>query len=119
MAKDIEIRKSNIEGLGVFALRSFQAGERVIEWKRRELTECEYVELNPDTVKHYVTHKNGKYLLSDETGKRVNHSCDPNTSVRNEADVAIRNITAGEEITSSYTDGVETCNCGSPYCSFK
>ena len=50
----------------------------------------------------------------------VNHSCDYNTEVMNFMDVAIRDISVGEEITSNYeTDGAGLsfqCGCGSPNC---
>ena len=50
----------------------------------------------------------------------VNHSCDNNTEVRGFSDVAVRDIRAGEEITSDYrSDGAEqsfVCQCGSPNC---
>lgn len=56
-----------------------------------------------------------------EPEKFVNHSCDPNTFVKDFCDVALRDIVEGEEITSDYTDSlfpntVMLCNCGSNHC---
>jgi len=52
--------------------------------------------------------------------KYVNHSCNANTRVGNQCDIAIRDIKKGEEITSDY--GKEgsfisfKCECGSKNC---
>lgn len=52
--------------------------------------------------------------------KYVNHSCDPNTEIKNRRDMAMRDIKKGEEITSDYTgQGSSTsfiCKCGSEKC---
>lgn len=114
---DIEVKESLIEGKGVFALRDFKVGERVVEWGiRKELPEEELAALSEDERNRYVSFKDGKYLLSGEPMRYINHSCDPNTKPKNNADVAIRDIKAGEEITSSYKDEGVICNCGSANC---
>lgn len=117
---DIEVRKSPIEGKGVFALRYFQKGERVLEWGiRKELSEVELSQMSEDEKKRYVSFKEGKHLLSGEPMRYVNHSCDPNTNAQDNGDVAIRDIKAGEEVTSDYRDfGPEDipCNCGASNC---
>lgn len=51
--------------------------------------------------------------------KYINHSREPNTKAKNHCDVAIRDIKAGEEITSNYSKNSLTpfkCNCGSKKC---
>ena len=63
----------------------------------------------------------------DEPGILTNHSCDPNTGVRNNElgaydFVALRDIKQGEEITWDYETtefisiAVPECHCGSPKC---
>lgn len=107
-------------GDGVFATRSFQAGETVmvgeierpLAWNNSHATQIgltEYVELAG-------------------LGSKVNHSCEPNCGIRvNDAGapdlVARRNIGAGEEITFDYAMrnySVEhfpsRCRCGAPRC---
>lgn len=112
----IEVRNSEIEGKGIFAIRDFKQGERVVEWDRKELTEEEYQALSAEDIERYVSLKEGKHLLSMEPMRYVNHSCNPNTQPIDNGDVAIRDIKAGEEITSSYLDKKTTCNCGEEYC---
>ncbi len=51
----------------------------------------------------------------------VNHSCVANTQVKDFCDVAVRDISKGEEITSDYSEGLLSgfsmrCNCGSKNC---
>ena len=51
--------------------------------------------------------------------KFVNHSCEPNTHVKNSCDVAVRNIKKGEEITSDYGKNNFVsfiCKCGGKNC---
>ena len=54
------------------------------------------------------------------TEKFVNHSCEPNTRVRNGSDVAMSNIKKGEEITTDYGKEVGLvafkCTCGCNNC---
>lgn len=117
---DIEVRASPIEGKGVFALRDFKKGERVLEWGvRKELSEEDLAAMSEDEKRRYVSFKDGKHLLSGEPMRYVNHSCDPNTNAKDNGDIAIREIKAGEEITSDYRDfGTENipCNCGAANC---
>ena len=114
---DVEVRESKIEGKGVFALRDFKKGERVLEWgARKELSEEELAALSEEERRRYVSFKDGKYLLSGEPMRYINHSCDPNTLPKDNGDVAIRDIKAGEEITSSYRDEGVVCNCGAANC---
>lgn len=120
---DIEVRESPIEGRGIFALRDFKAGERVVEWgERKVLSEEALAALSSDERERYVSFKNGQHLLSGEPMRYVNHSCDPNTKPESNADVAIRDIRAGEEITSAYLDfesGKQQCQCGVEGCKGK
>jgi uncharacterized protein len=117
---DIGVRESPIEGKGVFALKDFKSGERVLEWgERKVLSDEEFAALSEDEIRRYVSFVGGKHLLSGGPMKYINHSCDPNTKAQNNADVAIRDIAAGEEITSRYANPGEEnikCNCGASNC---
>jgi hypothetical protein len=67
----------------------------------------------------------GKKVILGEPDGCINHSCDPNV-VRKTIDgvryeIAIRDISAGEELTHDYRingggDTVSECNCGSDRC---
>ena len=113
---DIIIKRSKIHGKGVFAGRSFKKGEIIIRWDPIILSEDELKNLpNKDTT--YLTTYNNKPALQKAPAKYVNHSCKPNTLVRNYCDVASRDIKKGEEITTTYQEGSvekldQPCNCG-------
>jgi SET domain-containing protein len=108
---DVIVKKSKIEGFGVFAGKNFRKGEIVIQWDfSHMLTKADLKEL-PEEEKRYVAYLNKKYILMQPPARFVNHSCD----------VAKRDISKGEEITSDYS-GTETkdfemkCTCGSKNC---
>ncbi len=121
MAADVIVKESKIEGKGVFANRNFKKGEIVVQWATTKiLTKEEWENLSMNERKYTVPYQ-GKYLLQREPACFVNHSCNPNTKVMDSADVAIRDITKGEEITSDYSFSLtpgETfdCNCGADNC---
>ena len=119
--KNIVIKKSKIEGKGIFANRNFKKGEIIIDWSKcsKILSEEEFKKLSEDGKK-YVSFIDGKHICFLEPAKYMNHSCEPNTSVNNNCDVAIKDIKGGEEITTDYLKEVPElnvkCNCGSKNC---
>ncbi|MCX6765760.1 MAG: SET domain-containing protein-lysine N-methyltransferase [Candidatus Moranbacteria bacterium] len=117
--KNIIVKKSKIEKKGVFAARNFKKGEIVLKWTPKFLGKSEIEKLR-NGQRHYI-YKAGrnKYLLMQSPEKFVNHSCEPNTRVKNYCDVAVRDIKKGEEITSDYGKGSLVsfkCKCGSKNC---
>lgn len=119
---DIEVRKSKIQGRGVFALRDFLPGEIVFKWDlTNALTDEQYAQL-PYEQKQYVVRYRGEWIYMMEPMRYINHSCDPSTLPINGADVAVRTIKAGEEITSDYgpvmlRGETMSCQCGYASCS--
>lgn len=118
---DVEIKRSGIDGLGAFALRPFKAGEVVLRWDVSKRVLRRRAADLPDAEKNYLHPYDKESLLVVQPPERyVNHSCDNNTEVRNLCDVAVRDIQAGEEITSDYeTDGAGLkfeCRCGTVKC---
>ena len=117
----VVIKESCIDGKGIFAIRNFKQGEVVLHWDISQVLDPKDVEMFTDEEKKYITVVNGQYTKMQEPEKFVNHSCDPNTFVKDFCDVALRDIVEGEEITSDYTDSlfpntVMLCNCGSNHC---
>lgn len=122
----VEVRESPIEGLGVFALRAFEAGEviRVVNVVR-EITDA--APLRPEDgerLKH-CARPDGNVLLYGLPDRHLNHSCDPNAWERHIEDrieiVARRQIGPGDEIRVDYlvnNSGGDSwpCNCGAPRC---
>ncbi len=119
MPSGVIVKKSKINKKGVFAAKDFKKGETVIVWKPKMISGAE-AENASAAHKHFIVKDGKKYLLMRSPERFVNHSCDANTRVRGQADVAIRTIKKGEEITSNY--GAEeclipfTCRCGQPKC---
>ncbi|MBU2638274.1 MAG: SET domain-containing protein-lysine N-methyltransferase [Nanoarchaeota archaeon] len=118
---DVIIKKSKIEGEGVFAARDFKKGEIVIKWDISYQLSSEEAAAIPEKEKKHLAYTNGKIIVQQPPAKYVNHACNPNTQVKNFCDVAIRDIKKGEEITSDYSSDLEPgetmkCNCGSKNC---
>jgi hypothetical protein len=70
----------------------------------------------------YLTNA-GTYIVSNDSARFVNHSCNANslTIAGPEVSIAIRDIAAGEEMSEDYglyyaNGGFENCACGSEYC---
>lgn len=116
--KDIIVKKSKIIGKGVFANRNFSKGEVVLKWKPKLIKKSDIKNLSKKD-KTYVEKIGNKFYLMQSPERFVNHSCEPNTNVKNSCDVAIRNIKKGEEITSNYFNKEAEsfkCKCGSKKC---
>ena len=114
------LKKSKIQGLGVFAGKDFKRNEIVIKWDTsNQLTKKQFDALD-EKGRKYIANVDGKFIVQQAPAKYVNHSCNPNTYVRNFCDVAKRDIKKGEEITSDYGEDTEgftmKCNCGSKDC---
>jgi len=123
MNKDIIIKKSKIHGKGVFANRNFKKGGVVIDYSScSEKLTREQMEKTPQEKKKFISQiDDNTWILFKSPGKYVNHSCNPNTESRNNADIAIKDIKKGEEITANYVKekvpGLKIiCNCGEKNC---
>ena len=124
--RDVEVRQSVIEGLGIFATRSFHAGERIrkINVVREITPECPLREDLGERQDH-CDYPDGKVVLLGFPDRHVNHSCDPNAYVVYEADecffAARRNIVSGDEITCDYNINIANgtawpCQCRATRC---
>lgn len=123
-----ELRLAREEiGLGVFATRDIPRG--TVVWALDDLDQ----RLPPEQVsrlgrryerilEHYAyLNAAGEHVLCWDLARWINHSCDANVlSSGWEFDLAIRDIAAGQEITTDYgalnlARGF-ACRCGSPGC---
>jgi hypothetical protein len=122
----VEVRSSSIEGLGLFALRSYRPGQliRTINVVREVTVQTP---LRPDRGerKDHCDYPDGKVVLIGFPDRHLNHRCDPSAWVRYDGAgchiVARRDIRTGEEITCDYsinlTGGdVWPCHCGAARC---
>ena len=124
---DIEVRRSSIHGLGVFATRDFAAGETILAIDDSRVVDAEHP-LRPE-LGEYAYHQDylagGQVVLMPAPERHINSCCDPNTFVRWDGEqryvVARRAITAGDEITYDYIidchgGEVWQCRCGAARC---
>jgi uncharacterized protein len=123
-----EVRRSPIQGRGLFALSPVPArrklgelgGERItVRAARRRARRAERIAI--------VEFEDGTALDASRLGtdfRYINHSCSPNAFMRRAGGrvefYALRPIAAGEEVTCDYGethhDGTLPCRCGSPRC---
>lgn len=124
---NIEVRQSPIDGLGVFALRTFRAGDRITKINIvREITRETPIREDLGERIDHCAYPDGKVVLVAFPERHVNHSCDPNAYEYFEGQisflVARRHIPPDEEITIDYniniSDGTAwPCHCGANRCS--
>src|SRR5947209_3979414 len=124
MASAVLVRESTINGIGVFAARSFSAGELVLAIDDSHVVDDEHP-VPPGEEHHCDYLAAGKTVWMQAPERYINHSCEPNVFVRTCDGVrqvlAIREIAAGEEIAydycvNGYGDTVWTCSCGAARC---
>lgn len=127
----IEIKKSPLDGKGMFAIKPIKSGEKVLVWGGR--WGVDYV----DKVNATKAEKEGKLVMQwdenlfsveekgDDDTYYINHSCDPNVWMQDTFTLVARtDIKEGEELTADYSlweadkDFVSKwkCNCGSKLC---
>ena len=118
----VTVKDSSIHGRGLFAARPIRAGETILDWREcsQTLSLNDIENLSPDERKR-VSFIDGKYILFKPPACWVNHSCEANARGASQCDVAIRDISPGEEITVNYVlekvPGLAfQCRCGSPNC---
>ena len=141
MNPDIIVRRSRIQGRGVFARRDIESGTRVVEYTGARLTHDQADERYPDDAadgKHhtFLFAVDDRLVIDASIGgneaRFINHSCDPNCEVvitrRRVFIDALRDIAKGDEILYDYwymTDesytleqlrAIYPCRCGSPKC---
>jgi len=114
-------------GKAVFAGRDFVKGEMIIEFtgpllKKKDLPK----RLKPEDDRYVQISKDEFMGASDDFDDYINHSCDPNSGLKEIKGklilFTIKDIKKGEEITWDYSttmaedDWVMACKCGGPNC---
>lgn len=141
LSKLIEARNSPIHGRGVFALQAIAAGQRIVEYKGKIISDAQAEKLYGDL--HDKGEQNHTFLFSISGGKNIdatpinwvakwiNHSCEPNCEASEEDGrvfiEALEDIAAGDELAYDYNIVLEQrhtakqkarfkCLCGSKTC---
>lgn len=135
LTQKAEVKKSSIEGVGVFAKKKIRKGEVVAIFGGRILSYKEIDELDridkdvrledvAESIQIYDSHYLTGIGLPDplEPSDFLNHSCEPNLGIKGQVVlVAMRDIQPGEELTFDYAM-IETrdmrfrCRCQSKNC---
>jgi uncharacterized protein len=137
--RPFEVRRSRIQGHGVFATRKIVAGDRLIEYRGERIDEDEADRRYPwkdDELHHTFLFRldDGSVIDAGRRGnaaKYINHSCDPNCEALEEEGrifiYALRDIRRGEELAYDYNFVLEEphnaankklypCYCGARTC---
>ena len=124
---EVEVRKSEIHGLGVFAGRDFQPHEIVLKIDDSRTVDEEHP-LHPELGEfdyHCDYLAQGQVVLMPSPERHINSCCDPNVYVKTidglRYVVARREIKYNEEITCDYIIDchggiIWSCRCGSAKC---
>jgi SET domain-containing protein len=133
---ELEVRKSSIHGMGVFAVTPIPPETKLLEYKGEKITKAEsqrrgvaQMENAGDGGRVYIFELNKRYDIDgnvpDNYTRFVNHSCEPNCEARvNRGKIyyySLRNIEPGEELFIDYGYDMEhfldhPCHCGTPSC---
>ncbi len=135
----IQVRRSGVHGKGVFALRTIEPGEVIIEYTGELITWKEALRRHPHDPKDpnhtfYFHIDDGRVIdakVGGNASRWINHACDPNCeSDETEGRVvikALRRLQPGEELFYDYRLSIDerytpalkkqyACHCGSPRC---
>src|SRR4030095_12278434 len=103
------VHKSRIAGLGLFAAQDIKQGTRILPYIGEKIAKAESARRLAQG-NDYIFTFNDRYDIDGKvlrnTARYSNHSCDPNCEVAKKTRtillVALRAITAGEELTFNY-----------------
>jgi SET domain-containing protein len=138
-SRKLQVRRSDVHGRGVFAMRDIPEGERLIEYKGEVIDWPEALRRHPhDPLQpnhtFYFHLEDGHVIDGNVNGNAsrwINHACEPNCEA-DEVDGrifirALRDLKAGEELFFDYQLVIDerktaklkreyACHCGSPRC---
>ena len=120
----VEVKKSKIGGMGVFAVKKMKKNEKAFRFSNNLI----YINHRPGChckiCKRCINLKKNYWLYPNDCifGWNLNHSCNPNCYSKGRDIFSLRNIRPGEEITIDYsTTTVDKkwkmkCSCGKKNC---
>ena len=118
----IQIKKSGIEGMGVFATMDFKKGDLVYSFQKGKIVGVADIQNILEQEKRYLDKiGDDEFEIIEPPARYVNHSCDPNVSEKERVAYALRDVQNGEEITIdydkiAYLEKPFECHCGFKNC---
>jgi len=124
---DVIVKKSEIHGLGGFASRDFEQGEKILVIDDTRVVDAEHP-LRPELgefEQHCDYLADSQVVLMQNPERHINSSCSPNVYVKTISGtrhvIALKSIEHGDELTYDYIincHGGELwkCDCGSSNC---
>lgn len=107
MSPKVSIQKSQIHGLGIFAIELIKQGEILLIKGGHIVIKSELI--SSDKINSYLPIDDNYYIGAVSKGEEtkiklyINHSCNPNCGLRGEITfISMREIQVGEEITCDY-----------------
>ncbi|MEI6805464.1 MAG: SET domain-containing protein-lysine N-methyltransferase [Myxococcaceae bacterium] len=133
MVENIIVKKSSIQGTGVFATANFKKGEIVCKMRGEKICFQELKRRYADgkeKICNPLQNSEKEYFDLAEPYVYFNHSCTPNCGIRKKGELfALKNIPKNTELTYDYSttewtyekfgkykDWAMECNCGSEQC---
>ena len=125
---DVAVRRSPIDGFGVFALEPVPKWHKIGEVRGESITVAEARRRAATLERIMIVEVSAKKAIdlarSTDPMRFTNHSCQPNGQLRVQEGriefYALRHIEPGEEITVDYGEthheGRLACRCGAPGC---
>lgn len=125
MKSKVSVKKSKIQGRGVYASTYIQKGEAILIIDDSHVVN-DVNKLTPKQHKFDCDYlSDGKIILMQEPEIYINHSCNPTSYVKTingkRHVIAMKDIKEGEEITFDYVingmnNGTFKCSCGAKNC---
>jgi uncharacterized protein len=110
-------------GRGLFAERPITAGEEIFRWDGAVQDLHDIVRRGPRDEANAIQIGPRTYIYPEGAGLFINHSCTPNTGLREDViQVALRDIEPGEELRFDYSTSLSEarwtmdCQCGARLC---
>lgn len=122
ITKNYKIKKSDINGQGLFALKNFKKEAKIYSYKKGKIINGSGIKsLSKIEKQHLDKTGKDKFEIIELPGCFVNHSCNPNVYEKERIGYALRNIKKGEELTINYDkiayiEKTFRCKCGAKDC---
>ena len=120
---NVEVKKSGIEGTGLFAAKKISEGKTAIILKGKKVIFYSKNEADAQEGANWLGIGKNEWLEVSSPGVYLNHCCEPNCGIKGARTiVALREIQCGEEVTIDYSITESDpfwemkCNCGSKKC---